>query len=50
MKSWIAAAVDIRSMDSGDDRPEAGHLAFLAFQLTTAAWPELAESGLAALG
>ncbi len=49
MKPWIAAAMDARSMEAGDNRPGARHLAFLAFQLTTAAWPELAGSGLAAL-
>ena len=48
MKPWTAAAMDARSMDGGDDHPGAGHLAFLALQLTTAAWPELAESCLTA--
>lgn len=36
-------------MDGGDDRPGAGHFAFSAFQLTTAAWPELADNGLSAV-
>ena len=41
--------MDARSMDTDDDRPGAGRLTFLALQLITAVWPELADNGLSAL-
>lgn len=37
--------MDAGSMDRGDDRPGAGRLTFLALQLITAVWPELAGTG-----